>query len=202
MLKVGITGGIGSGKSTVCSVFRFLGIAVYEADSRAKWLMEHDAVICTGLTNWLGEDIYSDEGRLDRQRLAKLIFNDSSALARVNALVHPRVAVDFEAWAAEKEANGSEYVLKEAAILFESGSHMVLDTNIAVVAPQALRVARVMARDAASEEQVLARIRNQWSDEQRLALAEFTIRNDECELVLPQVLDLHQLLLGRAAESA
>ncbi len=193
MLKVGLTGGIGSGKTYVARIFSQLGIPVYHADERAKVLM-HTMPIKTALVNKFGNSIYP-EGELDRKALAAIIFNNDEALSFVNALVHPAVKNDFQNWLAGQDA---PYVLKEAAILFETGGDAELDQMILVVAPQSLRLHRVLQRDGGSEAQVLERMSKQWPDERKQKRANFCIFNDEEQLLLPQILSVHENLIRTA----
>ncbi len=197
MLRVGITGGIGSGKTTVCHIFEVLGVPVYYADDRAKHLMQHNDSLVSALKEAFGEEIYK-EGILDRPLLASKVFNDKDRLAKLNSLVHPAVAHDALKW---QQANlHAPYTLKEAALLFEAGSYKALDKTIVVTAPLEIRVKRVMARDNATEEQVLARIANQWPEEEKVKLADFVITNDGMAALIPQVLHVHRQLLDLLAK--
>lgn len=191
MLRIGITGGIGSGKSIVAQVFATLGAPVYDSDSRAKWLMAHDARLREQLQAAFGAEAYDAAGQLNRPYLARVAFHDMAQLARLNALVHPRVGEDFAAWAADQLAAGCPYVLKEAALLYESGAYRGLDGIITVFAPAAARTARVLRRDAQrSAAEVAAIMAKQLSDEEKLARADYVVYNDDSQLVLPQVLAL------------
>jgi dephospho-CoA kinase len=202
MLKIGITGGIGSGKTVVCQLFALLGVPVYDADTRAKWVMNHDPVLRAGLTEAFGPDIYSAEG-LNRAYVIQAVFNDPERLARLNGLVHPRVGHDFAAWAAAQQQAGHAYVLKEAALLYESGSWQQLDRIITVYAPQPIREQRVLRRDPhRTPQDVLNIIGKQLSEEEKLQRADYVIRNDDAQLVLPQVLQLHGELQHLAATAA
>ncbi|MCC3155995.1 dephospho-CoA kinase [Hymenobacter sp. 15J16-1T3B] len=202
MLKIGITGGIGSGKTVVCRLFALLGVPVYDADTRAKWVMNHDPVLRASLEAAFGPDTYIDAG-LNRAFLAQLAFNDPEQLARLNALVHPRVGHDFAAWATAQQHAGHAYVLKEAALLYESGSWQLLDRIITVYAPQAIREQRVLHRDPhRTAQDVLNIIGKQLSEEEKLRRADFVVRNDDATPVLPQVLALHEQLLMLAATAA
>lgn len=194
MLKVGLTGGIGSGKSTVAKVFEAFGIPCYYADDRAKMLMHSDESLKMDLIEEFGPEIYND-GHLDRKLLAQIVFNDDSARERINGLVHPAVGRDFETWSQEQS---SSYVLKEAAILFETEAYKLNDFNILVTAPESLRIARVKKRDGVEEHEVRARMRAQWSDEKKAKLANFVILNDEQHSLINQVKDIHEALLSRA----
>ncbi len=190
-LQIGITGGIGSGKSLVCKIFRVLGVPTYDADSRAKILMTTDGILIDQIKKEFGSLSYNSEGVLDREFLGASVFSNAAKLAKLNSFVHPMVAEDFKKWV-EKQA-GRKYVLKEAALLFESGSYLSLDKIILVSAPEAMRIKRVLARDKhRSEADVENIIRNQLSEEEKEMKADYIIRNDEHELILPQVLELHE----------
>lgn len=191
-LKAGITGGIGSGKSLACQIFRILEIPVFEADLEAKRLMDRDPEVRTRLIELAGSEIYMASGMLDRPRLAELVFNNSKLLQQVNGLVHPAVRQAFSDWA---EQQAAPYVLMEAAILFESGSYRSLDFSILMTAPEELRIQRVMKRDGTDREQVISRIRNQWPEEKKRELADFIITNDESTFLTTQVLDVHKKIL-------
>lgn len=191
-LKVGITGGIGSGKSLACKIFRILQVPVFEADVAAKALIDSDPEVRARLIDLAGPDIYNAHGNLNRPRLAGLIFNNERLLQEVNQVVHPAVRRAFHAWA---ELRDAPYVIVEAAILFESGFYRSLHYNILMTAPEELRIQRVMQRDGASREQVVNRIRNQWPEEKKRELADFIITNDEGTFLTTQVLEVHQNLL-------
>lgn len=191
-IKAGITGGIGSGKSLACQIFRILEIPVFEADLEAKRLMDRDPEVRTRLIELAGSEIYMASGMLDRPRLAELVFNNSKLLQQVNGLVHPAVRQAFSDWA---EQQAAPYVLMEAAILFESGSYRSLDFSILMTAPEELRIQRVMKRDGTDREQVISRIRNQWPEEKKRELADFIITNDESTFLTTQVLDVHKKIL-------
>lgn len=194
MTVVGITGGIGSGKTTVCEIFEHLGVPVYYADTRAKELMANDGKLKAKIIQAFGEKAYVD-GNLDRQYLAKIVFDSKQKLSVLNGLVHPAVADDFDEWL---EAHKSApYVLKEAAILFESGAYQNVDVSVLVIAPEELRIKRVMQRDGTSREQVLQRIKNQWNQERKEKLADYIITNDGQQLVIPQVLEFHNKFKGK-----
>ena len=194
MLKIGLTGGIGSGKTTVAQVFEKLGTPVFYADIEAKKCIQEDAGLIKQLKAIFGNDIYVDR-KLQKDRLASIIFNDNSALQTVNRLVHPAVQRVFEEWCA---AQNTTYVLKEAAILFESGSDKELDQIICVSAPNDLRKQRVMQRDGITEFQVLDRMSKQWEQSRKIELAHFHILNNEKQLLIPQVLEVHSLLLKQS----
>lgn len=172
---VGITGGIGSGKSYICEKFRAMGIPVYNADDRAKFLMENNPELIVKLKENFGEEIYIHE-KLNRKALANKVFNNTEALALLNSLVHPAVEKDVANWA---EINKNQkYLIKEAALLFETGSYKNLDKTILVHAPEEERILRVMKRDKSTKEQVLARIQNQLSDLEKMEHADFIINNN------------------------
>lgn len=195
MLKVGITGGIGSGKSSVCKIFEVLGVPVYYADDRAKALMTEDPDLVAGLIARFGADTYQN-GQLNRPYLAEKVFNDKEALAALNALVHPAVAKDALKW--HQQYQNAQYTIKEAALLFEAGSYKQLDQVIVVTAPKAIRIKRVMQRDGSTQEQVEARMDNQWPEEKKIELADHIIVNDGEHELIDQVMKLHQQLLEEA----
>ncbi|MFA6276194.1 MAG: dephospho-CoA kinase [Pedobacter sp.] len=195
MLKVGITGGIGSGKTTICKVFETLGIPVFYADAVAKQLMITDLILVEGVKEAFGAASYSPNGILNNQHLANIVFNNKAELEKLNSLVHPAVFRAFDTW--EKEMPQSvPYTLKEAALLFESGSYKMCDKNILVTAPLSLKLARVMQRDGVTEAQVRARMDKQFTDEQKAKMADYFIDNTENSSVILQVLDLHQQFLS------
>lgn len=190
MRTVAVTGGIGSGKSTVCRVFALLGIPVFEADAEARRLMVEDDELRAALAGRFGAHVVRG-GQLDRQALAAIVFQDKHALADLNALVHPRVRERFREWTA---AQSAPYAIMEAAILAETGGYKAFDTVVVVSAPEALRIQRVQRRDGVEREAVLARMANQAGEEERLAIAHHIIHNDERQLVIPQVLAIHEKL--------
>lgn len=191
MLRIGITGGIGSGKSVVARLFAVLGVPVYDSDSRAKWVMAHDLVLREQLVAAFGAATYDAAGQLNRSYLAQQAFGDPARLAQLNGLVHPRVGEDFAAWSATQAAAGHPYALKEAALLYEAGAYRGLDSIITVFAPPAVRQARVLRRDAhRSVADVQAIMGQQLSEEEKLARADYVVYNDDSQLVLPQVLAL------------
>ena len=193
MLKVGITGGIGSGKTTVCKIFELLGIPVFYADQAAKELMQHDEELKLKLMEKFGTDTYLPDGSINRTYLANIVFTDEAQLAALNAIVHPAVFSAFDQWLSKQSA---QYVVKEAALLFESGSHQLCDFNVLVQAPEEIRIERVMKRDQITREQVMGRIAQQMSDEEKSKLADHLLMNDEKELLIPQIMNLHQKLLA------
>lgn len=195
-LQIGVTGGIGSGKSLVCKIFACLGTPVYDADSRAKNLMTTDGILIEQIGKEFGTLSYHPDGTLNRKYLGELAFNDQQALERLNRLVHPRVAVDYEAWTTEYRER--PYVVKEAALLFESTSYKSLDKIIVVSADENIRMKRVLARDPhRSEKMIRDIIKNQMPETEKIKRADFVIRNDETQLVIPQVLELHRRFISR-----
>ena len=190
MYKVGITGGIGSGKSTVCRMLAERGVALYDADSRAKELMATSEALRKMLIDNFGAETFNAEG-LNRAYLAGRVFNDAEQLRLLNSIVHPAVIADFEAWAEAQEGN---YVVFESAILFEAGLEDRVDVVVAVMAPESLRVERVMARDGHSRDQVMARINNQMSDDERSDRSKYSIVNIDVEDLEEDVEQLHRRL--------
>lgn len=197
MYKVGITGGIGSGKTTACKVFEVLGIPVFYADTVAKEIMTQDALLIESVKAAFGNESYFEDGKLNNKHIAGIVFNNEQALAQLNALVHPAVFRAFDAWEATIPSTVS-YTLKEAAILFESGSYKLCDTTILVTAPYEIKLKRLMQRDGITEEQVKARMDKQLSDEEKAKMADHFIVNDEQQPIIEQVLALHQQLLKSA----
>lgn len=193
MLKVGLTGGIGSGKSIVARVFGLLGVPVFEADAAGRQLLTEDATVRAAIQERFGESVVH-HGTVDRKALAAVVFQAPQALADLNAIVHPAVRQAFRQWAEQQNA---PYVLMEAAILAETGGHKAFDRVVVVSAPEPVRLKRVMARDRVTEAEVKARMRNQASEEDRLAIADHIIHNDDRHLVIPQVLQVHQALTTR-----
>jgi dephospho-CoA kinase len=192
MLKVGITGNIGSGKTTVSKIFEVLGIPVFYADDEAKNVMVNDAILIDAIKKTFGTQSYFDDGTLNRKHIAGIVFNNDAELAKLNAIVHPATFRAFDYWL-PKHVN-APYILKEAALLFESDSYKLCDKTIMVTAP--LEVKRVMLRDELSEEEILKREANQFTEEKKTGLSDFVIKNDNAELVIPQVLKLHELFLS------
>jgi len=191
MIKVGITGGIGSGKSIVCKVFEQLGISVYSADVEAKKLYD-DASVKLKVKKAIG-DVFDASGNVDRKKLAGVVFKDKALLDKLNAIIHPAVKEHFKKWLVEHK--NEKYILKEAAILFESGTNKGLDYIITVSAPLELRIARTMQRDNISRAEVEKRVASQMSEEEKIKRSDYIIVNDEHELVIPQVLKINRELL-------
>lgn len=190
MLKVGITGNIGSGKTTVSRIFEVLGIPVFYADIAAKHVMVNDEILITAIKGAFGDVSYFDDGSLNRKHIANIVFNDEKELAVLNSIVHPAVFRAFDNWV--KQYNDVPYVLKEAALLFESDSYKMCDKTIMVTAPLPMRIQRVAARDGMSEAEIMSRESKQFTEEKKAKLADYVIRNDNSELVIPQVLKLHK----------
>lgn len=190
MIKVGITGGIGSGKSIVSEIFSRLGIPVYNADTRAKFLMQNSAKIKQQLQGKFGPEVFINN-QLNRKFLADIIFHEQEALSFVNSVVHPEVAADFQHWS--ENYSKMPYTIEEAALLFESGAFQKMDHIIMVYAPLSIRLKRVMDRDRATREQVISRMENQMSEEEKIKRSRYIIYNDEKNSVLEQVLTLHSL---------
>jgi dephospho-CoA kinase len=195
-LQIGITGGIGSGKSLVSRIFNLLGIPVYDADSRAKSLMTTDGILVSQIKKEFGVLSFHTDGGVNREYLGEHVFNNPDKLKVLNGLVHPRVGEDFNRWVGEQQ---SVYVLKEAALLFEAKSNTALDKIIVVSAPEELRINRVLQRDKhRTAQQVKDIFRNQLKEEEKLKLADYIIINDETRPVIPQVLQLHKQFLSMA----
>lgn len=190
MLRIGITGGIGSGKTTVAKIFETLGIPVYYADDAAKRLMNTDPVIRKKINDTFG-NVYDEQG-LNKQKLASLLFNNPENVKAINAIVHPATIQDAMNWMLQQKA---PYALKEAALIFESGSEKELDYVIGVSAPEAIRIQRVTKRDGIDEAEVRKRMNNQLSEEEKINRCDFVIYNDEKQFLTTQVLELHQQLL-------
>jgi dephospho-CoA kinase len=190
--QIGITGGIGAGKSLVCRIFNTLGIPVYDADSRAKSVMTTDGILITQIKKEFGVLSYHADGSINREHLAEA-FKSPERLKALNQLVHPRVAYDYKQWVSEQQTT---YVIKEAALLFEAKSNIGLDKTIMVYAPMELRIKRVLQRDTHRNRQLVEEIiKSQMPDEEKLKLADFVVTNDDTQLVIPQVLALHDQFL-------
>lgn len=190
-IKLGVTGGIGSGKTSVCKVFTVLGIPVFSADRIAREIMDRDRNIIMKINSIAGKDLYSN-GYLDRMALASLIFNNNALLEKVNSLVHPVVFDHFATW--EKNQT-TPYVIMEAAILFESGASKLVDKIATIVAPVEERISRVTQRSKLSRQQVLERMKNQLDDEARIKLSDYVIHNSENDMVIPAILEIHADIL-------
>src|SRR5450759_739784 len=190
-LTLGVTGGIGSGKTSVCRVFDVLGVPVFSADREAQEIMKTDNVIIGKINSLVGKDLYI-KGSLNRKELATIIFNDSTLLEKVNSVVHPAVFDRFRKWVSEQT---TPYVIMEAAILFESGASKYVDKIATVIAPVEQRVERVILRNKLSREEVLERMRNQMDDTTRIKLSDFIISNSENDMIIPAILKIHHDIL-------
>ena len=191
MTIIGLTGGIGSGKSTVGTMFKELGVPVYNSDERAKRLMNTSKKIKKELIGLFGEKAYSEQ-ELNRAYIAKKVFNDANLLAKLNGIVHPKVRKDFLNWTKKHNA---PYVIQETALLFENESQKSYDKVILVIAPKELRIKRVLKRDESSREQILSRINNQLDDEIKIKLADYIIENIDIEITRSKILELHERIL-------
>ncbi len=194
-LQIGITGGIGSGKSLICRIFACLGVPIYDADSRAKSIMTTDGILVEHIKEEFGDLSYHKDGTLNREYLSATVFNDTNKLSKLNKLVHPRVKEDALKWVEENKDH--PYLLREAALLFESGAYKLVDKIIVVTASETLRIKRVLARDTnRTAQEVMSIIRNQIPEKDKISKADFVIKNDESELIVPQILKLHQLFVA------
>ncbi|SEN51335.1 dephospho-CoA kinase [bacterium A37T11] len=195
-MKVGITGGIGSGKTTISRIFHVLGIPIFYADEAAKRIMQDDKDLVAAIKANFGNEAYDKHGLINRPYLAARVFANNDLLATLNALVHPATIRSAEEWSAKQSAL---YSLKEAALLFESNSYKLNDLNILIISPMDLRIKRIIQRDGISEKAVKARINRQWDDNEKLKLADFVIYNDEKRAVIPQVLAIHHKIISKTA---
>lgn len=193
MLSVGISGGIGSGKTLVCTIFQILGVSIYNSDLKAKKIMETNQQVKKEIIKLLGEESYLNNLTLNRKYIAKKVFNQKELLSKLNDIVHPAVRQDAEIWS-ENLPQDSSYYLRESAILFETGIYKQLNLNILVIAPEKLRMQRIKNRDGLSDEDITLRIKNQWDDEQKLKLTDFVIINDGKNFLIPQILKIHRTL--------
>lgn len=193
MKKIGITGGIGSGKTTVCKIFETLGVPIYYSDTAAKLILENNVEIKKQVVEAFGSSILSEPNQIDKKKLASVVFNDSKKLKMLNAIIHPAVGYDFNNWLTMQKV---PYVLKEAAILIESGAYKQLDKVIVVSAPQELRIKRVTERDQVTKAKVEQRLKNQLQESELLEKADYVIINNETISVIEQVLKIHGELLN------
>ncbi|HSH65105.1 MAG TPA: dephospho-CoA kinase [Bacteroidia bacterium] len=191
MLKIGITGGIGSGKTTVCKIFELLDVPVYYADDASKELLLHDPFIKSKILTVFGEGVLGEDQFISRKKMAERVFENEKELNKLNEIMHPAVAKHFDNWLKKQEA--FPYILKEAAIMFESNAYLQVDKVITVTAPVDIRVKRVMKRDGTKKEDILKRMNAQLSDEEKVKRSQFVIVNDNQKLVIPQVLALHSV---------
>jgi len=191
MKRIGLTGNIGTGKSTVAGIFEILGVPVYHADKRSREFLDSEDVK-KQISSIFGKHLINTMQKVDRRTLAEIVFSDKNKLSHLNAILHPLVEQDFNCWCSTYQDKG--YILHEAAILFESGFHRLFDATILVTAPEDICITRVMNRDRVSRELVLDRIRNQWPIEEKQKLANYVIINDDKTMVIPQVFEIHQTL--------
>lgn len=192
VFKLGITGGIGSGKSTVCKVFSILGIPVFSADYEARQIMDNEQSVKTEINSAVGKDMY-ENGSLDRAELARIIFNDEGLLGKVNSIVHPVVFQRFTDWSASQQA---PYVIMEAAILFESGASKLVDRVLTVVTPVEERIERMLRGNKFTRQQIMERMKNQTDDDTRIRNSDFVIYNSENDLILPAILKVHEEIMN------
>ncbi len=196
MLLVGVTGGIGAGKSLICNIFRILGVPVFDADLQAKRLMREDLSLVGDIKSTFGENAYLPDGSVNRTYLSEKVFQNPVELQKLNQMVHPAVKKDFERWS---QGWDSPFVIKEAALLVESGSYKDLDILIVVTAPEKCRIERVLLRDEhRTKKQVEEIIKNQFPEDKKVRLADFLVNNDESHPILAQVLEIHKLIAQRA----
>ncbi|SDL04518.1 dephospho-CoA kinase [Salinimicrobium catena] len=194
MKVLGLTGGIGSGKTTVANMFRELGVPVYIADDEAKKLMNSDPEVREQITSLFGEAAYNN-GMLNRKLLASRVFSDKELLEKLNAIVHPAVGKHFEEW---KKIQTGVYVIYEAAILFEKGGYRKCDKNLMITAPLEVKIARIMARDGSTRKEIQARMNNQWPDEKKAKMADFILSNIDLAETRREVRKIHQMMLNGA----
>ena len=190
--RLGITGGIGSGKSVVCRVFQTLGIPVFNADNAAKWLMENDPVLVGKIKKLLGDDVY-DNYRLNKAKVSSIVFTDKNKLQELNQIVHPATRLYAKKWF---ESQTAPYTIKEAALFFESGTDKDVNIMLGVFAPEELRISRTMNRSSLSREQVLAIISKQMDEQEKMKLCQFVITNDDHMAIIPQVLHIHNEIMA------
>jgi dephospho-CoA kinase len=190
MLKIGITGSIGSGKSTVAHIFEVLGVAVYYADIRAKELMSASEEIRQKVIQLFGKEAYFENGNLNRKHIAQIAFSNAAMLQQLNKTVHPIVFADFDTWCLEHQH--APYIVKEAALMFETDSYLSLNKIITVTSPEHIRIERVKQRDGIDEQAIRERMKQQFTQEEKLKRSDYEIRNNETEFLIPQVLALHQ----------
>lgn len=189
-IKVGITGGIGAGKSIVCDIFKILEVPIYDADSKAKQLMEESESVISKIKSHFGDESYHNDGSLNRTYLAEIVFPDKNKLEKINHIVHPAVEEDFISWVSKHSS--ASYILKEAALLVETGSYRRLDALITVTAPVEIRIQRVLQRDShRSVEDIQAIISKQLAEEEKVEVSKFVIKNDNKTLLIPQILKIH-----------
>jgi len=191
MQKIGLTGNIGSGKTWTCQIFEALGVPVFYADLEARKILNSPQTL-KEIAGLFGKDVLKPDQSIDRKALAAIVFNDKNELNKLNQLIHPKLRQEFKKWADQHQT--FKYVIQEAAILFENGFDKMMDKNICIAAPKELRLKRVIQRDQSRREDVIARMANQWSDEKKEAAADFVVYNDGQQMVLPQILKIHEYL--------
>ena len=196
MLKIGVTGGIGSGKTTVCKIFASIGVPVYYADYHAKRLMSYNKSLKSAIKDLLGIEVYHPNGRLNRKKVANKIFNDKNLLTGINQLVHPAVKHDADQWFSQQKG---KYGLYEAALLVENESYKDMDQLIVVTAPEATRIARVVKRDKSNIELVKKRIKNQLPESKKIAVADYIIDNGGSLSLIPQIIELHRVFSSQSS---
>lgn len=194
MKLIGLTGGIGSGKTLIAGIFQTLGIPVYSSDSRAKDLMKNDQQVRQEILKVFGEAAYDRDQNLNRQWIADQVFNNHDLLQRLNDIVHPAVFRDLASWAQEKPQTKAPYLLQESAILFEENLYRRMTANILVVAPEDIRIERVIHRDGRSRQAVEARMKNQWADDKKIPMADYIIYNDGERPLISQIMDIDQMI--------
>jgi dephospho-CoA kinase len=192
VLKIGLTGSIGSGKSTVAKVFALLGVPVYFSDIEAKKILDQPEITKI-ITDKLGDDLLSDNGKIDRNDLAKIVFNNTELLQWLNSVIHPRVRKHFFEWVSNNET--SPYIIQESAIMLETGFSKYFDKVVVITCPVEERINRVLSRDKMTREQILDRMENQWPEELKVKKADLVINNDDHTLAIPQIVELHQYFL-------
>lgn len=195
MIKVGITGGIGSGKTTVCKIFEVLGVPVYYADDRAKELITTDPYLIKNIKKLLGDDVYDANNNINKKRIAAIVFNFPEVLEQYNAIVHPAVHEDAEKWMRRHQQ--FDYVIEEAALLIETGTYKKLDAIICVTAPVEVRIDRIKTRDKLTLSEIESRLENQMPEEEKIVLSDFVIHNDGSTPLIRQVLRIHEKLLEK-----
>jgi len=186
-IQIGLTGGIGSGKSTVAKMFEVLHVPVYYADERSKFILQNNTQVKEKIKREWGDKVFDDKGAVDRKALAQIVFNNEVELHKLNAIMHPLVADDYNKWLSFQS---STFVIKEAAILVESGSYKTCDKIIVVTVPEEVAIDRVMARDKATKEEVVARMSKQMPLQEKIKYAHFVVVNDGVEMLIPQVLEI------------
>lgn len=196
MIKIGLTGGIGSGKTTVAKIFESLNIPIYYSDFWAKKLTNSDSKIILSLKKEFGERIYSSENNLNKELLSQIIFNDKSKLEIVNNIIHPIVKNHFNNWVKQQEKNNRKYIIKEAAILFESGANKQVDKVIIVSTELNLRIKRLQKRDNITKAEIEKKVSNQMPEDEKIKLADYIINNNENEMLISQVMNLHKIFIS------